>query len=347
MKSKLLVPGLMLLASCHPGPKTDDPELLKKTLTGYFDGIAQKDTAKMRALTTDDFVLYESGAKWNNDSAFKNIRAHLPFTVQYRLGDLRIHADEQSGDIVYTNHADFVFHDSVNLSLDWLESATFRKTDQGWKMNFLHVTLRDPRYDTIRYAQDHYDARVKQFATEPMSTGKLLFLGNSITEFGDWKTLTGDAGAVNRGIAADNTYGVLGRLTEVIARKPRKLVLEIGINDIGQDIPVSVIESNIFGIVANIKTGSPGTQVYVVSVLPSNDQVKDNYPMMYGKNGLVDQLDYNLKRDASGFVFIDLKRWLSDENGDLDRKYAKPDGLHLNAEGYKVWIGLLKKAGCL
>ena len=338
------VAGLLLLTACHSTGHPDDPALLQGVLTDYFAAIGTHDTAKLRALSTDDFILYEDGLVWNNDSAFKNIRRHLPFTVKYTLGDMRMFVDERSGDCVYTNRADFVFHDSDNVRIDFLETASFRKTEAGWKINVLHVTVRQPRYDTIRYLRDHYAQRLKVFTAEPLVTGGLVFLGNSITEFGDWKKLTGDPTAVNRGIAADNSFGVLDRLGEVIARRPRKLFLEIGINDIAQDIPVEVIEKNIYSIVRRVREGSPNTSVYVISILPTNNDVRQEYPELYGKNGIVQRLNYELRLHAveNGFSYIDVWRRVVTADGDLDRRYARPDGLHPNAAGYQVWMQLMR-----
>jgi lysophospholipase L1-like esterase len=336
--------ALLLLTACHSGGHPDDPALLQRVLTDYFEAIGTHDTAKLKALTTQDFILYEDGLVWNNDSAFKNIRRHLPFSVKYTLGDMRMFVDEHSGDCVYTNRADFVFHDSDNVRIDFLETASFRKTEAGWKINVLHVTVRQPRYDTIRYLRDHYADRIKVFASEPLVKGGLVFLGNSITEFGDWKKLTGDSTAVNRGIAADNSFGVLDRLDEVMARRPRKLFLEIGINDIAQDIPVGVIEQNIYSIVRRVRAGSPNTSVYVISILPTNNDVRQEYPELYGKNGIVQRLNYELHLHAAdnGFRYIDLWRRLVTADGDLDRRYARPDGLHPNAAGYQVWMELMR-----
>jgi len=54
---------------------------------------------------------------------------------------------------------------------------------------------------------------------------------------------------INRGIAGDITFGVLGRLDEVIARKPAKLFIKIGINDISKNIPDEIIVENILTMV--------------------------------------------------------------------------------------------------
>jgi hypothetical protein len=148
MKTKIitaivLVVGALTVAF-RPNHSNDDPEKLQKVLTGYFDGIANKDTALMRRITTADFVLYEDGAYWNNDSAFMNIRRNMPFTVKYTFGKFKTYVDTRSGDIIYNNHADFVFRNDQKVSLDWIESATFRKVNGEWKMNFLQATLKKP-----------------------------------------------------------------------------------------------------------------------------------------------------------------------------------------------------------
>ncbi|MDN5288077.1 MAG: nuclear transport factor 2 family protein [Mucilaginibacter sp.] len=133
---------LVMLTGCRQDKKMNDPQLLKKVVASYFEGIENKDFTRMKAATTTDFILYEDGEVWNNDSAFVNIKAHLPFTVKYTLKDFKIFVDDKSGDMTYLNHADFVFSGTKRKSFDWIESATFRKIDGVWKMNFLQLTER-------------------------------------------------------------------------------------------------------------------------------------------------------------------------------------------------------------
>ena len=42
-------------------------------------------------------------------------------------------------------------------------------------------------FDTIPFIPEHTPQRLAQFAKEPIVTGKIIFLGNSITEMGNWK----------------------------------------------------------------------------------------------------------------------------------------------------------------
>lgn len=204
-------------------------------------------------------------------------------------------------------------------------------------------------YDTIPFALEYHQKRLAIFSKEPMTDDKVMFLGNSITQFGDWKNLLSDTTVINRGIAGDITYGVLHRLENVIAHKPSKLFIEIGINDIAKNIPEELISKNIFSIVQKIKQGAPNTQVYVHSILPVNDSVKVEYPDVYNKNVNVRKVNRQLRMKAKqiDFVFIDLYKAFSDRQGKLCVRYADKDGLHLNPAGYRLWVAILKKKSYL
>jgi hypothetical protein len=64
-------------------------------------------------------------------------------------------------------------------------------------------------FDTIPFIPVHGQNRMAIFTSEPIVTGRIVFLGNSITEMGDWKKLTGDSTVINRGIGGDITFGIL------------------------------------------------------------------------------------------------------------------------------------------
>jgi lysophospholipase L1-like esterase len=199
-------------------------------------------------------------------------------------------------------------------------------------------------YDTIQYAKDYYQTRLTLFQSEPIVKAKTVFLGNSITEFGDWQKLLNDTTIINRGIAGDNTFGVLKRLNEVIKLKPSKLFIKIGINDISQNIPIEIIAKNISFIIERVKVGSPKTKIYIHSVLPTNDNVRMEYPDAYQKNDKVILLNEAIQKEAKKqkVVYIDIHSIFKDKFGQLNEKYAVSDGLHLNDAGYQLWANYLK-----
>ena len=201
--------------------------------------------------------------------------------------------------------------------------------------------------DTTLYANDHYWERIAVFKSEPVIKGRIIFLGNSITEFCDWKGLLNDSTVINRGIAGDNTYGVLARLEDIIIRKPKKLFIEIGINDFALDPKQQRFVKNILLMAKQIRFGSPRTKIYIVSILPTNDSVKANYPFAYNKARESNNFNnYLLKAAKENFYyFVDLNRALRDKNGKLAAKFAKDDGIHLNKSGYEAYLKLLRSKG--
>lgn len=134
--------GIGLLASCAQEKKSDDAEILKGILTEYFDGIKNRDITKMNAVTTPDFVLFEDGRVWNNDSLVNSLNQFKSFQGSWKFDDMKVNIDESSADIVYSDHGELVFNDTMKVTFDWIESATFRKIDGKWKMNFLHSTVK-------------------------------------------------------------------------------------------------------------------------------------------------------------------------------------------------------------
>jgi lysophospholipase L1-like esterase len=205
------------------------------------------------------------------------------------------------------------------------------------------------KYDTIPYALDYHQQRLDIFKKESLTRGKIIFLGDSHIEFGDWKKHLKDSSIINRGVAGDNTFGVLARLQDVTDRQPSKVFICIGINDVSKNIPEEVIVKNIVAMAKRIKQVSPKTQIFVHSILPTNDAVKKEYPDAYNKNDRARQVNDQLKSHAlkNGFTYVDLYSKVQDKDGKLNPAYAYEDGLHLNANGYKLWIEILKSKGYL
>lgn len=202
-------------------------------------------------------------------------------------------------------------------------------------------------WDTIPFIIDHYAQRVELFKKEARVEKAIVFLGNSITESGDWKKLLKDSVAVNRGIGGDITFGVLNRLDETIALKPAKLFLLIGINDLAKEIPDEVIIENTCTIVNRIRSGSPSTKIYLQSILPVNPTMK-KFPARYAKGDHIVRINEQLKKHESHFkyVYVDIYSTFLDVNQNMDSRYTI-EGLHLSPTGYQHWVTVLKELNYL
>lgn len=197
-------------------------------------------------------------------------------------------------------------------------------------------------FDTETFMEEHYASRVSAFHKEPVETGQIIFLGDSIVEGGNWKELLGSKNVINRGIGGDNTFGILKRIDDIIKRKPAKLFLLIGINDIGKDIPDEVIADNCKKILKSVQEGSPDTEIYLHSILPVNPAFY-KFPQHYNKEYNVIHTN-RLLQDAAielNCFYVNVFPVFMDKQQRL-KKELSVDGLHLNSDGYSEWIKYLK-----
>ena len=195
----------------------------------------------------------------------------------------------------------------------------------------------------IKY-HDEWGARnykhvINNFKKNPLKFNQIVFLGNSITaEGGNWGEKLNYTNIRNRGIAGDVTDGVLARIDEIIYFKSKAVFLLIGINDLWNFSPsipsTKYISNNILKIVKEIKKGSPETQVYVQTILPTAKSIFVES---------INKINNTIKSKSSKFNFtvIDLHSHFENNDG-LIKKELTTDGIHLNSKGYQVWTEIVR-----
>lgn len=205
---------------------------------------------------------------------------------------------------------------------------------------------------------------LKKLSADPK---RVVFLGDSITDF--WKLAESFPGKpyVNRGIGGQTTPQMLVRMyPDVINLKPAAMVLLAGTNDIARNTgptTAEMIEQNIMAITELAQLH--GIKVILCSILPVSD-----YPFLRQQNeptlaapGLgpgplprikltegrppADILrlnawmkDYAARVNA---IYVDYFTAMVDEKGWLKDAYSS-DGLHPNIEGYKVMAPIVASA---
>lgn len=200
-------------------------------------------------------------------------------------------------------------------------------------------------YDTT-YRPGKYKELVQKFNAEPVTKKDYIFLGNSITAGADWGKLLNLPKAKQRGISGDITFGVLERLQDVIDRKPAKVFVLIGINDISRNIPDSLILRNYKKIIERIRKGSKKTQIYFYTLLPVNASF-GKFKNHYGKDEHILYLNDEIRKlAAKNVTIIDLYPHFLDGQNRLKAELTK-DGLHLIPTGYQVWAEVLNNGGYL
>ena len=190
------------------------------------------------------------------------------------------------------------------------------------------------------WGEGNYKKVIKEFKSNPLNYGDIVFLGNSITWGGkDWSKRLKHPNIRNRGIGGDVTDGVLARIDEITYFKPKAVFLLIGINDLwNNNSPnnpsAEYIANNIIQIAQVINAETPKTKIYVQTVLPIE---KEQYKTSILKVNEI--IKANEKENP--YQIVDLYSIFVNENG-LIRKELSTDGIHLNEMGYDAWVEFIK-----
>jgi lysophospholipase L1-like esterase len=176
--------------------------------------------------------------------------------------------------------------------------------------------------------------------TPPGKQARVVFLGDSITE--GWRLNEYFTGSdfVNRGIEGQTTAQMLGRfLQDVVALRPRAVLIFGGTNDIGYGIAQGAIEDNLtmMGDLAR----AHGIKPLFASVLPAGDYHKDADPEYEMTRthppAAIRQLNRWLQEYCrkENFSYVDYYAAMADKTGQMPADLSD-DGLHPNAKGYRV-----------
>lgn len=181
------------------------------------------------------------------------------------------------------------------------------------------------------------------FEVLPTSKSDIIFLGNSITNGGEWAELLRNPHAKNRGISGDTTQGVLDRLSTITKGKPSKIFLLIGTNDLSRGKSVDEVAKNVEKIVERVKRESPKTKLYVQSVFPVSPKFNKFLGHMNRQKDIA-ALNAKIKAVAArhGVKYIDVYKSLVIPSTDVMNPEYTNDGLHLLGKGYQKWVEVLK-----
>ena len=190
------------------------------------------------------------------------------------------------------------------------------------------------------WGDGNYKKVIKEFKSNPLNYGDIVFLGNSITSGGkDWSKRLKHPNIRNRGIGGDVTDGVLARIDEITYFRPKAVFLLIGINDLwNNNSPnnpsAEYIANNIIQIAQVINAETPKTKIYIQTVLPIE---KEQYKSSILKVNEI--IKANEKENP--YQIVDLYSIFVNENG-LIKKDLSTDGVHLNEKGYDAWVDFIK-----
>ncbi len=213
-----------------------------------------------------------------------------------------------------------------------------------------------------------YHAANEELKRQPADPKRVVFMGDSITDGWRLNEYFPDRPYVNRGISGQTTPQMLVRMyPDVIDLKPAAMVILAGTNDIAHNTGPETAEMVQENLMAMTELAQHhGIKVVLCSVTPVSDYPFLNQQTQAGRGGQsggrgmmaprarqteqrppADILKLNawMKDYAakSGAVYADYFTALVDEKGWL-KDGISADGLHPNAEGYKLMAPVVEAA---
>ena len=174
----------------------------------------------------------------------------------------------------------------------------------------------------------------------------IIFIGDSIVEYYPLQELLGTTKTiVNRGIRGYQTGLLLDNLdAHLYGDAVDQIVILIGTNDIGKDIPMSQTLTNLESVIQTISRDYPLSQIKLVSILPVNEGEDFKQTVYIRTNEKIKAWNQAYQDLASAYMqveYIPVFDSFLEEAGQLKPTYTT-DGLHLSIAGYQVLSNELK-----
>lgn len=168
-----------------------------------------------------------------------------------------------------------------------------------------------------------------------MTADTVVFLGDSLTEGGDWLGWFPELNAVNLGVGGYSTDDVLECFDSVVALDPDEIVLLIGTNDLSMRRSVESLVRNIQSLLVDLRRELPGSRMLVQSILPRGHEFAER----------IREANIHLRQFSATVhaQFLDLWPAMALQDGELNPDFSL-DRLHLNDAGYEAWLAELRPA---
>lgn len=175
---------------------------------------------------------------------------------------------------------------------------------------------------------DYWHQRVTLFESIK-SLEPVVMVGDSLTDGGEWSELIPGASISNRGIGGDTVSGVRRRIDGILARRPQKILMMIGVNDLALNADPAQVAKETCALIEHVKKS--GTTLILQGII----HVKEGHSAV--SNSDIDLVNEEVKAFclSRSVPFLDLNTAIPNDG------YSS-DGLHLSGTGYVAWADILR-----
>lgn len=137
--------SLLILFSCTSEVAIDkdaETKAIHGVLQSFFDSAAALDAEAIRTFLTDDFLAFDMAKVMNTEdlmNAFASFEQMGLTEVNYKIEPVKSEIYATSALLCYKNSGTAKMGDQ-DIMINFIESCFFDKTEEGWKIKFLHST---------------------------------------------------------------------------------------------------------------------------------------------------------------------------------------------------------------
>ena len=175
--------------------------------------------------------------------------------------------------------------------------------------------------------------------TAPPKDAVLLVGSSSFTKWKDVQDYFPAHTMLNRGFGGSSLTDVIYYANDVLLKyKPKQILIYCGENDIAgsSTVTADTVFERFKTLYTIIRSKFKKVPIGFISMKPSPSREKYLETMQKG-NALIKTFMEQQKRSS----YIDVYNSMLDENGKIRTHIFLSDKLHMNAEGYKIWQGVI------
>jgi lysophospholipase L1-like esterase len=145
-------------------------------------------------------------------------------------------------------------------------------------------------------------------------------------------------GVLNRGFGGSQLADSVRYVERIVTPyQPRVVVLYAGDNDLASGKSPEQVLADYRQFVAKVHAALPKTRIVYIAVKPSLARWK-----LIEKGRATNRLIQQAAAENPRLVFVDLEKPMLGPDGKPRPELFLRDGLHLNAEGYRIWADLVR-----
>jgi lysophospholipase L1-like esterase len=190
--------------------------------------------------------------------------------------------------------------------------------------------------------ENRWEKTIQRFeagdAKSPPKAGGILFIGSSSIR--GWKLgeFFSDLSVINRGFGGSQIVDSTQFAERIVfPYKPKTIVLYAGDNDVAAGKSPKQVAADYGAFVAKVQAALPNTKIVYIAIKPSIKRWA-----LVEKMREANRLIRTATEKDSLQAFVDIDKPMIGADGRPRKELFLKDGLHLNADGYKLWAKLVR-----